>query len=64
MNCVISAFLGPIVSYKYWLLISSRSLVSPLGPTQVKCRLLISSIFYVMNFQHLLEMLEFNLWHF
>ena len=35
-----------------------------LGPTQVKCRLLISSIFYVMNFQHFLEMLEFNLWHF
>ena len=23
-----------------------------IGPTQVKCRLLISSIFYVMNFQH------------
>ena len=34
------------------------------GPTQVKCRLLISSIFYVMNFRHFLEMLEFNLWHF
>ena len=35
-----------------------------LGPTQVKCWLLISSIFYVMNFWHFLEMLEFNLWHF
>ena len=31
------------------------------GPTQVKCRLLISSIFDVMNFQHFSEMLEFNL---
>ena len=29
-----------------------------LGPPQVKCRLLISSIFYVMNFPHFLEMLE------
>ena len=35
-----------------------------LGLTQVKCRLLISSIFYAMNFQHFLEMLDFNLWHF
>ena len=35
-----------------------------LGPPQVKCRFLISSIFYAMNFQHFLEMLEFNLWHF
>ena len=34
------------------------------GPTQVKCRLLISSIFDAMNFQHFLEMLEFNLWYF
>ena len=32
------------------------------GPTQVKCRLLISS--NVMNFLYFLEMLEFNLWHF
>ena len=32
-----------------------------LGPTQVKCRLLISSIFHVMNFRHFLEMLEFDL---
>ena len=31
------------------------------GPTQVKCRLLISSIFDAMNFQHFPEMLEFNL---
>ena len=30
------------------------------GPTQVKCRLLISSIFDAMNFQHFYEMLEFN----
>ena len=28
------------------------------GPTQVKCRLLISSIFDAMNFQHFLKMLE------
>ena len=35
-----------------------------LGPTQVKCRLVISDIFYVMNFRHFLEMLEFDLWHF
>ena len=34
------------------------------GPTQVKCWLLISSFFYVMNFRHFLEMLELNLWHF
>ena len=32
-----------------------------LGPTQVNCRLLISSIFDALNFQHFLEMLEFNL---
>ena len=32
-----------------------------IGPTQVKCRLLISSIFDAMNFQHFSEMLEFNL---
>ena len=30
------------------------------GPTQVKCRHLISSIFYVRNFRHFLEMLEFT----
>ena len=34
------------------------------GPTQVKCRLLISSIFDAMNFQHFLKMLEFKLQHF
>ena len=38
--------------------------LAAVGPTQVKCWLLISSIFYVMNFGHFLEMLEFNLWHF
>ena len=27
-----------------------------IGPTQVKCGLLISSIFYVMDFQHFSEM--------
>ena len=27
-----------------------------LGPPQVKCQLLISSIFYAMNFQHFSEM--------
>ena len=30
------------------------------GPTQVKCRLLITIIFDAMNFQHFSEMLEFN----
>ena len=39
-------------------------IIAHLGQTQAKCRLLISSIFYVMNFQHFLEMLEFNLWYF
>ena len=34
------------------------------GPTQVKCWLLISSIFDAMNFQHFLEMLEIMLLHF
>ena len=32
-----------------------------LGPTQVKWRFLISSIFDAMNFQHILEMLEIML---
>ena len=32
-----------------------------LGPTQVKCRLLISSIFDAMNFQHFMKMLEIML---
>ena len=40
------------------------SCFSHLGPTQVKCRLLISSNFYAMNIWHFLEMMEFNLWHF
>ena len=31
-----------------------------IGPTQVKCQLLISSIFEAMNFQHFLEMLEIH----
>ena len=35
-----------------------------IGPTQVKCGLLISDIFYLMNFRLFLEMLEFNSWHF
>ena len=35
-----------------------------IGPTQVKCGLLISDIFYVMNFRLFLEMLEFDSWHF
>ena len=34
------------------------------GPTQVKSRLLSSSIFDAMNFQHFLEMLEIMLQHF
>ena len=35
-----------------------------LGPTQVKCRLLISSIFDAVNFKHFLEMLEIMMQHF
>ena len=35
-----------------------------IGPTQVKCRLLISSIFDAKNFQHILEMLRIMLQHF
>ena len=35
-----------------------------ISPTQVKCRLLISSIFDAMNFQHFSEMLEFKFQHF
>ena len=34
------------------------------GSTQVKCWLLISRIFHATNFRHILEMPEFNLWHF
>ena len=34
------------------------------GPTQVKYRLLISSIFDAMNFRHFLELLEIILQHF
>ena len=34
-----------------------------IGPTQVKCQLLISSNFDAMNFQHFLEMLEIMLQH-
>ena len=30
--------------------------VKDIGPPQVKCRLLISNIFYVLNFQHFSEM--------
>ena len=35
-----------------------------IGPPQVKCRLLISSIFYEMNFRHLSEMLQIKFGHF
>ena len=36
-----------------------------LGPTQVKCRLVISDIFYVvMNFRHFSEMLQIKFGHF
>ena len=38
--------------------------ISHLGPTQVKCRLLIYSIVDALNFQHLLEMLEIMFQHF
>ena len=43
---------------------SALKLEYNIDPTQAKCRLLISSIFYAMNFRHFLKMLEFNLWHF
>ena len=35
-----------------------------LGPPQVKSRLLISSNFYIMNFQHFSEMPEIKFQHF
>ena len=35
-----------------------------IGPTQVKCQVLISSIFDAMNFQHFLETLEIMFQHF
>ena len=38
--------------------------IHDLDPTQVKFRLLISSIFDAMNFQHFLEMLEIMFQHF
>ena len=49
---------------KYTLFLGILIQKSHIGPTQVKCRLLISSISYAMNFRHFLELLEFNLWHF
>ena len=52
-------FLLPILIF-----LLHTNMVSYYGPTQVKSRLLISSIFYVMNFRHFLEIREFNLWHF
>ena len=36
-------------------------IMGDVGPTQVKCWLLISSIFYAMNFRIFLEVLEFEL---
>ena len=36
-------------------------LVSHFFGLGIKCRLLISSIFYALNFRHILEMMEFNL---
>ena len=35
-----------------------------IGPTQVKCQLLICSIFYVMNFRHFSEMPQIKFQHF
>ena len=55
---------------KHWVIGEQKSVVNLFqiefvyGPAQVKCQLLISSIFYAMNFQHSLKMLEFNLWDF
>ena len=60
-------FFYPMESFKIYGIfneILSNSLCIVYSPTQVKSRLLTSSIFYVMNCRHFLEMLEFNLWHF
>ena len=51
---------GPSVEQNFWDFLSKRAAYH-YGPPQVKCQLLISSIFDAMNFQHFLEMLEFNL---
>ena len=42
----------------------TRLWLEPYGPTEVKFRLLISSISVAMNFQHFLEMLEIMLQHY
>ena len=55
---------GHISNKKYYIHTDSGFIYFIIGPTQVKCGLLISSIFYATNFRHFLEMLEFNLWHF
>ena len=47
-----------------WLMIFNHRASWVIGPPQVKCRLLISSIFDTMNFQHFLEMLKIMLQHF
>ena len=49
-------FLLPILIF-----LLHTNMVSYYGPTQVKSRLLISSIFDAMNFQHFFEMLEIML---
>ena len=39
-------------------------LIQDYGPPQVKCQLIISSIFYAMNFRHFSEMLKIlKFWH-
>ena len=50
-----------VFTYKQCALTFVITTYSPLGPTQVKCQLLFSSIFDAMNFQHFSEMLEFVL---
>ena len=59
VGCIQSACLGkkPLHSSSS----TKPSNVLPYGPTEVKCRLLISSIFDVMNFKHFSKMRHFNL---
>ena len=38
-------------------------LIQDYGPPQVKCQLIISSIFYAMNFRHFSEMLFLEFLH-
>ena len=54
---------GPSVEQNFWDFLSKKAAYH-YDPPQVKCQLLISSIFDAMNFQHFLGMMEIVLQHF